>query len=69
MSLKALHIVFIVVSTLLAAGFGVWALGFSRSEDGGWIYLALGLIGLAAAVGLPIYGSWFLKKTKHVSYI
>lgn len=69
MSLKAFHIVFIVISTLLSAGFGVWALGYSRSADGGGIYLALGLVALAAAVGLPVYGSWFLKKTKGVSYL
>ena len=61
MSLKAFHLVFVTLSTLLAVGFGAWALG----EPGGdhrW----LGFLSLAVAAGLPVYGWWFLRKTKGV---
>lgn len=61
MSLKAFHIVFVTLSTILALGFGVWAL---RDPTGsyGW----LGMLSLVAAAILPAYGWWFLKKTKGV---
>ena len=68
MSLKALHVVFVVVSTLLALLFGGWA--FLRYQDGaGGGYLATAVVALAAAVALVIYGRWFLKKLKGVSYL
>lgn len=66
MSLKAVHIVFIVCSTLLAASFGVWAV---ERPGGGAGYLALGVISFAVAAGLVVYGVWFLKKLKGVSYL
>jgi len=58
MSLKAFHIVFIVLSVGTTAGFGVWAL---TSPEG---YTALGLASLAAAVLLVVYGIAFLNKMK-----
>ncbi len=65
MSLKAVHIAFITVATLFSACFGVWAL----LAGGGGVNLALGIVGLAGAVALPIYGAWFLKKMKKVGYV
>jgi hypothetical protein len=58
MSLKAFHIVFIVLSVGTTAGFGIWAL---TSPDGS---MALGLVSLVAAVLLVIYGVAFLNKMK-----
>jgi hypothetical protein len=66
MSLKAVHLVFVLCATLLAAGFGVWAV---ERPGGGGAYLALGVISFAVAAGLVIYGVWFLKKLKGVSYL
>lgn len=68
MSLKAFHIVFVTVSTLLAFGFGGWALNqyFIGAE---WYYLALGVGGLAGGAGLLIYGRYFLKKLKDIGYL
>lgn len=68
MSLKAFHIVFVVISTILALGFGIWAIRQhqARSEP---LALAMGVVSLLSAVGLIVYGRWFLKKLKKVSYL
>lgn len=68
MSLKAIHVLFVVVATLLMTGLGVWSLRQFMSAGGG-ATLALGLISLLAAIALVVYGVWFLKKTKGVSYL
>ncbi len=68
MSLKAFHIFFIIVSTLLALALGVWAVDdFGRSAN--WVHLALGVGSFIMSVMLVWYGVWFLRKLKHVSYL
>lgn len=68
MSLKAFHVVFVLASIALSTWVGVWAAGTAADEGGaGWWLLAVG--GFAAAVALVVYGIWFLKKTKDVSYL
>ena len=68
MSLKAFHIFFIVLSTALAVGFGVWATrDFAQSGSG--VHLALGVASFIVSVLLACYGVWFLRKLKHVSYL
>ncbi len=69
MSLKAFHILFIIASFLLALFLGGWCLneyftGAHRTGD-----LLLGLLSLAAAVGLVVYGRYFLKKLKNIDYL
>lgn len=64
MSLKAFHILFIALATLVTAGFGLWALG-PTNPGGVW----MGWVSLAAAVVLPVYGRWFLAKTQGVSFL
>ena len=69
MSLKAFHVVFIVLSILLAGGFAAWSL-MNYAAPGGvksdlWVGIGSGVAGLA----LVGYGIYFLKKLKHVSYI
>ncbi len=68
MSLKAFHIVFIVLSTALAIGFGVWATR-NFAQSGSWVHLMLGVGSFIASVGLVWYGVWFLRKLKNVSYL
>jgi len=61
MSLKSFHIVFIVLAVLSSLGFAVWVFTRGGAELGS----ALGLLGLfsgAAAVGLAIYGLWFVVR-------
>ena len=68
MSLKALHIVFIVASIVLAIGFGAWSLNeFSKGEPR--INLWFGLGSLVAGVALVVYGRAMLKKLKNISYL
>lgn len=63
MSLKALHICFIVLAVGLSIGLGAWALReFSASGD--TAHLALGGGGFALAGGLVIYLVWFLIKMR-----
>lgn len=64
MSLKAFHVVFVTMATLLAMGVGVWCL---RVQEAG--YVPLGVVSMAAAAGLVVYGVWFLRKMKGVSYL
>ena len=68
MSLKAFHIVFVVISTLLAVGFGLWAIARGRANEEP-LALAVGVASLLGAVGLMVYGRWFLGKLKGVSYL
>ncbi len=68
MSLKAFHIFFIVASTALCVGFGVWATqDFARSGSG--IHLALGVGSFIGSLLLACYGVWFLRKLKGVGYL
>ncbi len=63
MNLKVFHVVFIAASTLLAAGLGVWCLLLYKEQDGFWTLLST-LGAFVAAVGLVLYGSWFLRKVR-----
>lgn len=68
MSLKAFHILFVVVSTMLALGFAWW--GFREYRLRGDVnMLVLAGLSVVAGVALLIYGRWFLRKLKHVSYL
>ena len=68
MSLKAFHVFFVVVSTLLAVGFGLWAISDFRS-NGDVASLVCGIGSLIGGVGLVGYGRWFMRKLKDVSYL
>lgn len=68
MSLKALHIVFVTASTLLAFGFGVWELKAYQASDQR-MDLLLGIGALVSGLVLIVYGKMVLKKLKHISYL
>ena len=68
MSLKTLHIVLILTSIVLAFWFGSFELG--RYEDFRLLSdLILGVGSSVGGVGLLAYGFYFLKKTRHISYL
>ena len=69
MSLKAFHIVFIIVSTLLMAGFSAWS--FDAYFTGGRHVadLCWGIGCLLGVAALLVYGRYFLKKLKNISYL
>jgi hypothetical protein len=62
MSLKAFHVCFIVLSSSLALGFGVWAL--QNLEPQGVPRLVFAVGGFLVAVSLLAYGFWFLRKMR-----
>jgi len=68
MSLKALHIVFIVASTVLALGFGGWSLN-EYAHGGARSNLWFGIGSLVIGVALIAYGKAILRKLKDISYL
>lgn len=65
MSLRAFHLFFIALSVILAAFFAAWAAGQYRElHEAG--YAATGLVSLAAAIALALYGAAFQRKTKYL---
>lgn len=68
MSLKAFHVVFVAVVLILSLGVGVWGVRLQEFEGQGWP-LILGVAALGLAFLTAIYGVWFLKKLKNVSYV
>lgn len=68
MSLKSFHIVFVVFSTLLAAGIGAWCVWVDLVE-GVPLYRTGAICAFAVAVALVVYGVWFYKKMKRLRII
>ena len=68
MSLKAFHLVFVVACVVLALGFGVWAIRDYRAT-GDTASLIIGVGSFLGAVGAVVYGRWFLRKLKGISYL
>jgi hypothetical protein len=69
MSLKAFHIVFVAASVLLCLVFGGWLLNEFFRGGASVAYLVFGVLMFAAGGGLVVYGRYFLKKLKHISYL
>jgi hypothetical protein len=68
MSLKAFHLVFVVVSILMGIFVGAW--GIMEYQDSGDIAaLILGAVFIALGVLLVVYGRKMLKKTEHIGYL
>lgn len=63
MSLKHIHVVFITAATALAVVFGAWCWAQWQAEGGAG--MMVGVVGSAAtAIGLLVYGRWFLVKMR-----
>jgi len=65
MSLRGFHIIFITFTTLLCAGFAVWALYLYDSPR----EITIDIIGWVCAAGVllfPAYGIYFYRKAKHI---
>jgi hypothetical protein len=61
MSLKGFHLVFVTLLTTLSLSCSAWAF------DAG--HPVLGVTGIAAAVLVVVYGVYFLRKLKNVSFL
>jgi hypothetical protein len=57
MNLRLVHAFLILMSSALAVLFGVWNL----SQSGN---LVVAIVSFVVAVGLVVYDSWFLRKTR-----
>ena len=69
MSLKALHIVFVTASVMLAVVVAVWGFSNYLSPEGTRTDLVYGIASVASGLALLVYGRYFLKKLKNVSYL
>jgi hypothetical protein len=69
MSLKAFHIFFVSLASLMTLCCGVWALKtyFSPEPQAWQLWFGIGC--LLTSVGLMIYGRSFIRKTKGMSYL
>ena len=61
MSLKAFHLIFVTLLTALSFGFAAWA--FNSGRPG------FGAGSIAAGILIIVYGIYFLKKLKKISYL
>ncbi|MBM3846540.1 MAG: hypothetical protein FJ405_09680 [Verrucomicrobia bacterium] len=70
MSLKAFHVVFILASLALCFGMSAWAFWqYSDNESSSQTHLLLGTFCLISGICLGIYGRYFLRKLRDVSYL
>ena len=65
MSLRAFHIVFIILSTLLSFGFAMWSYGNFQVQKDATDAVLVAVSG-AVGVGLIIYGVLFLRKMRKI---
>jgi hypothetical protein len=61
MSLKAFHLIFVTLLTTLSFGFAAWAFVMGK--------ILFGVAGVAMGILVIIYGIYFLKKLKKISYL
>ena len=63
MNLRWVHAVLILLSAILAVGFGIGCLSqYGRQE--GIANLLAAITAFAVSLGLVVYDSWFLRKTR-----
>jgi hypothetical protein len=63
MNLRLVHAVLIFLSAALAVLFGVWCLALYGRQDGIGTLVAA-VVAFALSLGLLLYDSWFLRKTR-----
>jgi len=63
MNLRWVHAVLILLSAALAVLFGIWCLSQYGRHDGVANLLAA-ITSFAVSLGLVVYDSWFLRKTR-----
>ena len=61
MSLRAFHIVFVTVCTLLFGFLAAWGL---LTRDRTPLTVGLAVVGIAGVLGMPVYGVCFYRKAK-----
>jgi hypothetical protein len=69
MSLKAVHLVFVTALSALTFGVAVWKFRDFGREGGTTGDLLFAIGGVLAGILVIVYGIYFLKKLKKVSYL
>ncbi|MGA9778953.1 MAG: hypothetical protein ACLPRE_06290 [Limisphaerales bacterium] len=69
MSLKAVHLIFVNALTTLSFGCAIWKFMDYRSENGTTGDLLFSLAAVGVGILVIIYGLYFLKKLKKMSYL
>lgn len=64
MSLRAFHIVFVTVSTLLFAFLALWAFVFAADLTP--VVTVVGAVSAAGLLVMPLYGVYFYKKVRNI---
>jgi hypothetical protein len=65
MNLRAVHAVLILLSAILAVVFGIWCLDlYGRQSEAANLFAAVA--SFAVSLGLVVYDSWFLRKTRRL---
>ncbi|MBI1873237.1 MAG: hypothetical protein HYS05_05015 [Acidobacteria bacterium] len=59
MSLKYVHLAFITLAGVISAGFGIWALAHGTTTN-----VVMGVVSMAGAAALAVYGRAFARKTR-----
>jgi hypothetical protein len=63
MNLRRVHALLILLSAALAVLFGIWCLAqYERNQE--MASLIAGVAAFAVSLGLVLYDSWFLRKTR-----
>lgn len=68
MSLKAFHVFFIGLSIVTAFFFGTWLFLTVEVADF-YLRLGFGVLSYIVGLGLIVYGRYFLRKFKHISFV
>jgi Cu/Ag efflux pump CusA len=63
MNLRSVHALLILLSAALAVLFGIWCLS-QYGRDNGVASLIAAIASFAVSLGLVLYDSWFLRKTR-----
>jgi hypothetical protein len=63
MNLRRVHALLILLSAVLAVLFGLWCLAQYGRHDG-IASLVAAVAAFAVSLGLVVYDSWFLRKTR-----
>ena len=66
MSLRAIHLVFIVASILLTAFVALWGVAMFASDRGGAGHLIFAGGSLMAAAAMTVYAVRFVRKTRAI---